>query len=281
MIEILEAGALATVQDLGRHGLADLGVPRSGAFDRGALNLANRLVGNDEDAAAIEATLGLAFRVDVATTVAFTGAVCGGAPDWNAAVTLDAGTTVRLHPPVAGVRSYVAVRGGLAVTPVLGSRSTDLLSGLGPLVLRAGQRLAVGPDPHTPVLGTPAPPGEEVSALTIRFGPRDDWFTPSARATLLDASWTVRPDSNRIGVRLDGPVLHRAITEELPSEPTLPGALQVPADGGPILFGPDCPVTGGYPVIAVVDRTGLDAAAQLRPGDTVRFTSARGAAPRT
>jgi allophanate hydrolase subunit 2 len=89
----------------------------------------------------------------------------------------------------------------------------------------------------------------------------------------------VGPDANRIGIRLAGPPLERAVLDELPSEPTLPGALQVPPDGRPILFGPDSPVTGGYPVIAVVDRAGLEAAAQLRPGDTVRFTSARGAGP--
>jgi biotin-dependent carboxylase-like uncharacterized protein len=279
MIEIVEAGALATVQDLGRHGLAHLGVPRSGAFARQALRLANRLVGNADGAAAIEATLGLAFRVDVATTVAFTGAVCAGAPDWNAAVTLAADTVIRLRPPAAGVRSYVAVRGGLAVPPVLGSRSTDLLSGLGPAPLRAGDRLPVGPQPAAPVAGTPGAVPEPRRELTVRFGPRADWFSEQASRVLLASEWTVGPDANRIGIRLAGPPLERAVLDELPSEPTLPGALQVPPDGRPILFGPDSPVTGGYPVIAVVDRAGLEAAAQLRPGDTVRFTSARGAGP--
>ena len=99
--------------------------------------------------------------------------------------------------------------------------------------------------------------------------PREDWFTAAARGLLLDAEWTVRPESDRVGLRLAGPALERARSGELASEPTLPGALQVPPDGRPIMFGPDAPVTGGYPVIAVV--TDLDPAAQLRPGDTVRF----------
>jgi biotin-dependent carboxylase-like uncharacterized protein len=279
MIEIVDPGALATVQDLGRPGLAHLGVPRSGAFDRAALRLANRLVGNAEGAAAVEATFGLAFRVDTATTIALTGASCPGAPDWNAAVTLAAGTTVRLAAPARGLRSYLAVRGGLDVTPVLGSRSTDLLSGLGPAPLRRGDVLPVGAEPATPVDGASGAASQLLSTLSITFGPRDDWFAEDARRVLTTAVWTVRPESNRIGVRLDGPHLRRAVTGELPSEPTLPGALQVPADGRPILFGPDAPVTGGYPVIAVVDADGVDAAAQLRPGDVLRFRSAPGAVP--
>ena len=279
MIESLDVGALATVQDLGRSGLAHLGVPRSGAFDRGALRRANRLVGNPDGAAAIEATLGLTFRVDAATTVACTGAVCAGA-DWNAAITLAAGATVVLQAPRRGLRSYVAARGGIAVDAVLGSRSTDALSGLGPPPLRSGDRLDVGPEPPAPVLGVVAhPPGTPAAALNITLGPRADWFTSAALRALSTASWTVLPDSNRIGIRLDGPVLERRLAAELPSEPTLPGALQVPPDGRPILFGPDCPVTGGYPVIAVVDDAGLDAAAQLRPGDIVSFrAAARGGA---
>lgn len=278
MIEIVSPGALATVQDLGRSGQAYLGVPRSGAFDRGAYRLANRLVGNPDGAAVIEATLGLAFRVDTATTVACTGAECAGI-DWYTAITLTAGTTVSLRPPRAGLRSYIALRGGIDAAPVLGSRSTDVFAGLGPPPLRAGDQLAIGAEPATPVLGATAPPATLLSALSITLGPRDDWFTPGAHTSLVTTRWTVRPDSNRIGIRLDGPPLERRVNDELPSEPTLPGALQVPTDGQPIVFGPDGPVTGGYPVIAVLDGASLDAAAQLRPGDTVHFTSRSGAAP--
>jgi len=277
MIEIVAAGALATVQDLGRIRLAQVGVPRSGAFDRRALRLANRLVGNPDDAASIEATLGIALRFDSAATIACTGARCDGV-DWNTAVTLAAGTTITLRPPRTGLRSYVAVRGGIDVPPVLGSRSTDVLSDLGHAPLRAGDRLPVGPEPPAPVLGETARPTDRlVSALSVTFGPRDDWFTSAALDVLTSATWTVRAESNRVGLRLDGPALERRITTELASEPTLPGALQVPPDGRPILLGPDAPVTGGYPVIAVVDDAGFDVAAQLRPGDEISFTSTAGA----
>jgi biotin-dependent carboxylase-like uncharacterized protein len=275
VIEIVAAGPLATVQDLGRPGYAALGVARSGAFDRTALRLANRLVGNPDDAAAIEVTLGgLAVRLHAPATIALTGAVCAGAPDWGAAVSLPAGTSFRLAAPTRGLRSYLAVRGGLAVSPVLGSRSTDTLSGIGPAVLRPGDRLPIGTSAGALVGASAAEPAPR-TVLPVRFGPREDWFAPAARAALLTATWTVRPDSDRVGVRLDGPVLTRIRTDELPSEPTLPGAVQVPPDGRPIVFGPDAPVTGGYPVIAVV--TDLDPVAQVRPGDPVRFvSSARG-----
>jgi biotin-dependent carboxylase-like uncharacterized protein len=276
VLEVLAPGAAATVQDLGREGYAALGVPRSGAFDRAALRLANRLVGNPDGYAAIEMTLGgLQLRLSGAATVALTGAVCPGAPDWGVALSVAAGTLIQLGIPSAGLRSYLAVRGGVDVEPVLGSRSTDTLSRLGPRRLAAGDRLAVGPATATPVAGASAAQPARVDAVSVRFGPRDDWFTPDAQALLLSTPWTVRPDSDRIGVRLAGPPLERVITDELPSEPTLPGAIQVPPDGRPIVFGPDAPVTGGYPVIAVV--TDLDPIAQLRPGDVLRFRSGRGA----
>jgi biotin-dependent carboxylase-like uncharacterized protein len=281
MIEIVDPGPLATVQDLGRPGLAALGVPPSGAFDRSAMRLANRLVGNDDSAAGFEFTLGGAELIfHAAATVAGAGARCPGT-DWQQPMTLAAGTRLRLDAPPRGVRSYLAVRGGLAVEIVLGSRSTDLLSGLGPAPLRAGDRVPVGPQPAEPVSGVVVPlPAAMIDSLTptdpvmlrVVLGPRDDWFTADGLAALLSASWQVRPESNRIGVRLSGPALHRAIDVELPSEPTRPGALQVPADGQPILLGPDAPVTGGYPVVAVLaDGGDLDRAAQLRPGDQVRF----------
>ncbi|MDT4921863.1 MAG: hypothetical protein QOI15_2765 [Pseudonocardiales bacterium] len=274
MIEVVDPGPLATVQDLGRAGYAALGVPRSGAFDRAALRLANRLVGNPDGSAAIEVTLGgLAVRLSRPATVAFTGAPCAGAPDWGVPLSLPGGATVRLAPPTRGLRSYLAVRGGIVVAPVLGSRSTDTLSGIGPAPLRAGDALPVGVV-DGPLVGASAAEPVRPPVLHLRFGPRDDWFTAAARVALLDATWTVRPECDRVGVRLDGPVLDRARAGELPSEPTLPGAVQVPPDGRPIVFGPDAPVTGGYPVIGVV--TDLDAAAQLRPGDSVRFSSAPG-----
>ena len=275
MIEIVRPGPLATLQDLGRPGYAALGVARSGAFDRGALRLANRLVGNPDDAAAIEVTLGgLHARLRSPATVALTGAPCAGAPDWDVAVTLPAGAEIRLDAPRIGLRSYLSVRGGFAVEPVLGARCTDTLSGIGPAPLRAGDVLTFG-TPASEVSGASGATRSPTSLLPIRFGPREDWFTAQAHEVLCRAEWTVRSESDRVGVRLAGPELERARTGELPSEPALPGALQVPHDGRPILFGPDAPVSGGYPVIAVV--LDLDPAAQLRPGDVLRFRSESGA----
>jgi biotin-dependent carboxylase-like uncharacterized protein len=163
------------------------------------------------------------------------------------------------------------VRGGITVPDVLGSRSTDLLSDLGPPRLRVGDRLPVGPTPGRAPSEAIAPSASPTSVLRVIRGPRDDWFAADAMAQLTATSWTVRPESDRVGVRLDGPALVRAGPGELPSEPTLPGALQVPADGRPIIFGPDAPVTGGYPVLAVVCEADLDGVAQLRPGQAIRF----------
>ena len=286
MIEVLTPGPSTTVQDLGRPGFAALAVSRSGAFDRGALRLANRLVGNPEGCAALETTLGgLVIRLGDAATVALTGAVCAGL-DAGVAVTLPAGSVLRLGVPPQGLRSYLAVRGGVDVAPVLGSRSADTLSGLGPAPLRAGDRLPVGrvgpgvaavSDALVPpvggIVGTQPAQGvgaPDAGGLQARLGPRDDWFAHPA--ALFTTTWTVRADADRIGLRLDGPPLARRITRELPSEAARPGAVQVPPDGRPILFGPDAPVTGGYPVIAVLARGDLDRAAQLRPGDPVHIS---------
>lgn len=275
MIDVVRADGLVTVQDLGRFGHAALGVGRAGAFDRGALRLANRLVGNPAEAAGLELTLGeVRLHVRDAVTLALTGAPRAGI-DWAVPVSVPAGTLLRLGIPLAGLRSYLAVRGGVAAEPVLGSRSTDTLSGLGPAPVTTGTRLDVGPEPADPVSSAFAPSfGSARGGLRILPGPRDDWFAPEAITLLRTASWTVRAESNRIGVRLDGPRLPpgRGEAGELPSEATLPGALQVPPDGRPILLGPDAPVTGGYPVIAVVLDADLDAVAQFRPGDTVRFS---------
>jgi biotin-dependent carboxylase-like uncharacterized protein len=277
-LEVLDPGPSTAVQDLGRPGLAALGVPRSGAFDRAAAGLANRLVGNPPRAAVLEVTLGgLCLRLLQATTVAVTGATCPGLEP-NAPVTLPAGAVVRLGRPAAGLRSYLAVRGGIDVPEVLGSRSTDLLSGLGPSPLGAGDTIPIGrPDPATAPSGVPAGPQRPPSPVVLAavLGPRTDWFAPGAVEQLISAQWIVRPDSDRVGVRLHGPALTRRRVEELPSEPTIPGAVQVPPDGRPIVFGPDAPVTGGYPVIAVLTERALDLAAQLRPGDPVRLAYVR------
>jgi biotin-dependent carboxylase-like uncharacterized protein len=269
MIEIVAPGPLTLVQDLGRPGFAGLGVPRSGAFDAVALRLGNRLVGNPEGAAALEILHGgLLLRAHDAVTVALTGAPCPGL-DWGRPRTLAAGAELRLGAAPTGMRAYLAVRGGIDAEPVLGSCSTDLLSGLGPPIVRAGTRLRVGAAGTVAIASVDAVRRPVTPRLTISLGPRLDWFAPEALGTLTSTAWIVRPESDRIGLRLDGPPLARVWPGELASEPALPGAVQVPPDGRPIVFGPDGPVTGGYPVIAVVDD--LATAAQLRPGDAVRF----------
>ncbi|MEU8844489.1 biotin-dependent carboxyltransferase family protein [Streptomyces roseus] len=290
-LEVVRAGALTTVQDLGRPGYAHVGVPRSGALDAGALGLANRLLGNPAEAAALETTLdGVGLRARVPVTVAVTGAPCavrvsGRPAAWGAPVWLRAGAELEVGRAESGVRSYVAVRGGFAVPPVLGSRSTDLLSGLGPAVLVAGVVLPVGPAGPDPVRGVdvpraPAPPGARAGlVLPLRPGPRADWFEPASLAALWRAEFRVSPASNRIGMRTEaGPRLVRGRGRggELPSEGMVLGAVQVPPDGLPVVFLADHPVTGGYPVVGVVPPgPALDAAAQARPGVPVRFVRAR------
>ncbi|MGW7106807.1 5-oxoprolinase subunit C family protein [Streptomyces xanthophaeus] len=282
---VLRPGALTTVQDLGRPGHAHLGVPRSGALDTGAHALANRLLGNPADAAALETTLdGVGLRALAPVTVAVTGAPCAVRVDgrpaaWGAPVRLRAGAELDVGRAESGLRSYVAVRGGIAVPPVLGSRSTDLLSGLGPAVAAAGAVLPVGrpgPDPvrGADALRVPGAPAELV--LPVRLGPRADWFTRDSLAGLLRAPFRVSAMSNRIGLRTEaGSPLERERSGELPSEGMVLGAVQVPPDGLPVVFLADHPVTGGYPVVGVVAAQALDAAAQARPGAPVRFVAAR------
>ena len=283
-LEVLATGPLATVQDLGRPGHAAWGVGASGAADRGSLRLGNRLVGNPEGAAAVEVTFGgLAVRAVGDVVVALTGAPCparvkgdGGSRGVgpNAVLTLSGGEVLTLGPPGAGLRTYLAVRGGVDVAPVLGSRATDVLSGLGPAVLCVPTRLTVGAPPaHFPsvdIAPVAHPSGDDVT-LRVVLGPRQDWFTPAALDALLSQDWTVTPDSNRVGMRLSGPELTRAVHAELPSEGVVRGSLQVPPTGAPTLFLADHPVTGGYPVIAVVLDADVDLAAQARPGQRLHF----------
>lgn len=280
-LEVLATGPLVLVQDLGRPGLSGSGVGRSGAADRGAFRLGARLLAQDGRSAALEVLLGgLAVRALGDLTLALTGApapatVDGTEVGFGAPLALPAGSALRLGRPPAGLRTYVSVRGGIAVAPVLGSRSTDTLSGIGPPPVAAGTVLPVGPPPpHFPTvdvapLGAPDP-GPAV--LLAWPGPRDDWIDD------LDAlwrqTWTVSAQSNRVGLRLEGTPLRRAADRagrELPSEGVVRGAVQVPAGGEPIIFLADHPVTGGYPVVAVLADDDADAASQLAPGQLVRL----------
>ena len=283
-VEIVRAGPLTTLQDLGRPGYAHLGVGRSGALDVPAHRLANRLVGNPPTAATLETTLGgVALRVlGEPVVVAVCGAVApvrvNGVPAaWIAPVSVPTGALLEVGQAVRGVRSYVAIAGGLLVEQVLGSRSTDLLSGLGPAPLRGGDVLAVAPPPPAPPVADAYPvsaPAESAIELAVLRGPRAERFGVGAWATLTRAEYRVKDQSNRIALRLDGPSLVRRGPDSIPSEGAILGALQVPADGLPILFLADHPPTGGYPVIGVVPGEALHLAAQAPPGTRVRFRTA-------
>lgn len=285
MIVVERTGPLALVQDLGRPGYAHLGVPPSGAADRAGLQAANRLVGNPESYAGIESTLGgLVVRALTPVWCAVTGPAgavsVDGRPDGSHhPVHLLPGQRLSVEVTPSGLRRYLAVRGGIAVTAVLGSRSTDVLSGLGPAPLRPGDRLPLGRSPlPLPVVDVAPPPVPPVAGapmvLRISAGPRSDWFTAAARQALVERTWTVAADSDRTAVRLQGVPLTRRIPGELPSEGMIRGAIQVPPSGQPLVLGADHPVTGGYPVIAVVSALDCDRAAQLRPGDPVRLRRA-------
>ncbi|MFI7348460.1 biotin-dependent carboxyltransferase family protein [Streptomyces sp. NPDC049936] len=282
-LAVVRAGALTTVQDRGRPGHAHLGVPRSGALDAPAAALVNRLVGNPPEAAVLETTLtGCALRPRCAVTVAVGGAPCpvtvdGRPVSWGAPVGVPAGALLDVGPAGSGVRSYVAVSGGVLAEQVLGSRSTDLLSGLGPPPLSDGMVLALGRPRGrhacVDVAPQPAPPAELI--LRVTPGPRADWFTPEAVRTFTSRAYRVSAASNRIGLRVEGPPLERARAGELPSEGMVLGAVQVPPDGRPVVFLADHPTTGGYPVIGVVRSRDLPAAAQAVPGTPVRFVAVR------
>jgi biotin-dependent carboxylase-like uncharacterized protein len=276
-VTVLETGPLTTVQDAGRLGQGALGIGRSGACDRTSYRLANRLLGNDAGAAVLEVTFGgLVLRADADVTVVTTGARCDGAPH-NAPALLRAGSTLRMAAPYTGLRTYLAARGGIDVSPVLGSRATDVLAGLGPPVPSTGDRLPVGVPAHempgVDVAPVPDPEGGDV-AVRVSPGPRRDWFADDAWAALLGQSYTVSSDSNRVGIRLDGEPLAREKAGELPSEGMVRGALQMPPSGTPVLFLADHPVTGGYPVIGYVVDDDVDRCGQLRPGQRLRFTEA-------
>lgn len=273
---VLATGPLTTFQDAGRPGQASSGIGRSGACDRAAYALANRLVGNPAGSAVLEVTFGgLRLLAQRDAVLATTGARCAGHFPHQAPTALQAGEQLRLGPPVTGLRTYVGVRGGFDIEPVLGSRSTDVLGGLGPAAVSVGDELAVGEPLLSASGGEPAaePVGGELS-VNVLPGPRRDWFTDAAWAALLASPYTVSMQSNRVGLRLEGTLLDRVRTDELQSEPMMRGAIQVPPSGQPVLFLADHPVTGGYPVLAYVVDDDVDRCGQLRPGQTLRFGAA-------
>ena len=284
-ITILNPGFMTTIQDRGRIGYGSLGVSSSGAFDHESAAAANRMVVNSPGAAVLECMIGgLEFRVEHSAVLAFAGAHGTVSIEqdgqrivtaMNSRIVLGAGATVRLETFDAGLRGYVAIRGGIDVQPVLGSRSTDTLGRLGPAMVAAGDVLPVG-EPAEAMNSTfamyPAPRwSSDKVRLDVVLGPRTDWFTADSVREFFRQTWTVTQEANRVGLRMDGIPLRRAITDELASEGMVPGAIQVPASGQPIVFGPDHPATGGYPVIGVLTAKSRATAGQLVPGTKVGF----------
>lgn len=282
-MEILQPGPLALVEDLGRPGLSHLGVTRSGAADRRSHTLANRLVANPDDRATVEVTMGgFAALVRGAgehpVTIAVTGAdsdpAVNGVPiGSNSIHHARPGDVISLTPPRAGLRSYLAVRGGFDVAPVLGSRSHDVLSALGPPPLQRGDVLDIG-EPAAPFPELDQAPvaaiAEDVLELRAVPGPRDDWFVDPD--ILVRTNWQVTGRSDRVGIRLVGtPLEYRRPERQLPSEGATRGAIQVPPNGLPVILGPDHPVTGGYPVVGVLVDHDIDKLAQARPGQKARL----------
>jgi len=277
MITVVSAVAPILMEDLGRRRVGRLGVPSAGAFDRASAKLAQRLVGNPEYETGLEVVAGARLHSDRAVTAVVTGAdaqlsVDGRALAVNEVFSWPAGGELVIGAALRGLRTYVAVHGGFAAHRVLGSASTDVLSGLGPSPLRSGDRIALAHRPaREPLVGHVPAMSDGSDLLRVVLGPRHDWFTPEAVQTLLGSTYTVTAASNRVGLWLSGAHLSRRLHDELPPEPLQRGALQVPASGSPILMGPDHPTTGGYPVIACLVEADWDRCGQLATGDEIRF----------
>lgn len=285
-IEVTRPALQLLVQDRGRPGHAQLGVSASGIADRTAMRDGNRAVGNAPDAAVLECvgavSLGFTGNGVAAVTGASGGAVIVDIDGSERPVPMGApfatfdGDELHLEAPARGLRYVIAARGGIRTDRVLGSRATDTLAGLGPAPLTLGAIVEIGSEAPHLVEPDPAPRALPASGdlvhLDITLGPRDDWFTPAAVAALTEQEWLVTPRSDRVGIRLNGETpLERSQNRELPSEGAVTGAIQVPADGHPVLFLPDHPLTGGYPIIGALTDASLDLAAQLPPGTRIRF----------
>jgi biotin-dependent carboxylase-like uncharacterized protein len=281
VIRILDPGPQTTVQDRGRPGQLALGIPPSGPVDAEAFLLANRLVGNDDGAAALECTLmGARFETDAPCAVAVTGAAMpvtvngAPAPAWST-LALAAGDVVKLGAAADGVRAYVAFAGGLAVPPVLGSRSTYLrgrLGGLDGRALRKGDVLALGPAAAPPRPRRAMPPDRDPQApIRVVLGPQADRFTPAGIATLLGSAYEMLPQSDRMGARLRGPRIAHRRGHDIVSDGIALGSIQVPGDGQPIVLLVDRQSTGGYTKIATVCSFDIGRLGQVKPGRSIRF----------
>ncbi|MCL2897424.1 5-oxoprolinase subunit PxpC [Brenneria tiliae] len=280
MLKIIRAGLHTSVQDTGRFGFRRLGISQSGALDIPALKLANLLVGNAENAAALEITLGKFVATFTSPCwVALTGADChadlDGKPLWTGwRFAVKAGQTLKMHLPRHGMRSYLAFSGGVDVPEALGSRSTDLKAGFGGFagrLLADGDELSLGAAARLPIRETGVKQllfGNRVRALP---GPEYQEYDENAREAFWRTPWHLSPQSNRMGYRLQGPELQRTAQREMPSHGLLPGVVQVPHSGRPIVLLADAQTTGGYPRIACVIEADLYHLAQIRLGEPVHF----------
>ena len=279
----MKPGLLTSVQDLGRFGHQASGVPVAGPMDAFSHRLANQLVGNDSQAAALEITLiGPELMIEAHTTMAITGAhfdvTCDDRPvAMGASFSVRAGSRLKFGRIHQGARAYLAVAGGVQTPAVLGSRATHLVSHMGGLsgrALVAGDRVpiaaGVAPRPHRKSAGLTLP-SKGRALLRVLPGPQDHWFAPDALKTMTSVSFRISPRSNRMGYRLEGPPLPRVKDGELISEPLGIGAIQVPAAGEPILLMADRQTAGGYPKIGYVISADLPLAGQLAPGDFIEF----------
>ena len=282
-LSVIKPGLLTTIQDLGRYGHQESGVPVAGPMDAFSHRLANQLVGNDAAAATLEITLiGPELTVDVDTTLAICGAhfevTCDDRPvPMDASFAVRAGQRVKFGRVMQGARAYLAVAGGVQTKQVLGSRATHLVSRMGGFdgrALASGDRVPISaapsPRPHRKSPGLTLPTRGR-ALLRIMRGPQDEWFDHEAMKTIAGVSFRVSPRSNRMGYRLQGPPLRRAREGELISEPVGIGAIQVPTAGEPILLMADRQTAGGYPKIGHVIAADLPLAGQLAPGDFIEF----------
>lgn len=288
-LRVIETGPMTSVQDLGRPGFAASGVARGGAADTMSLRIGNRLLANREDDAALELTLlGGVFLFEQPALVCLAGAPAPGArletgdrplEPWRPAP-VGAGERVRIGRLSGGARSYLCVAGGVRTEPVLGSRSTNLAGGLGnpARALRPGDRLQTGdPAPGltvTSLAGAPRAEAERrLARRTLRIvpGAHHPLFEDTALQSLTRTVFRVHPHSDRVGLRLDAPPLPTPCKGRLVSEGMIPGSIQVPPAGGPIVLAADAPTTGGYPVIACVIAADLPALGQCAPRDEIRF----------
>jgi antagonist of KipI len=278
MIQIISPGMFTTVQDLGRYGYGPLGVSPSGAADPISLRVGNRLVGNPESAAALEMTLlGGKFLFPEGALVALTGSDFGASIPMYTATVIAPGGRLDLGPTRSGARAYLCIHGGIAAKPLLGSASTHILTGLGGFEgrpLKKGDVLPVGPAHEAKPL-TIAPDAlaklEPRKILRATIAPQTAWFSESSIGLFYQTTWRVTEESNRMGLRLDGPELETPQRGQMTSEGVSLGAIQIPAGGRPIILFVEQQTTGGYPKIANIISADLASVGQLRPRDEIRF----------